>query len=78
MRERMFKKIDIKRAVSAGRRVRFIYYLDGSLWYETEFDEKFDVPIADIGNATFSAEDKALLFMRYMRKWNQKMEENND
>jgi hypothetical protein len=62
--------IDVKRAVSEGRRVRFAYYRDGSLWYKTEFDELFSVPIEDIGNATFLSEDKAILFMRYMRKFN--------
>lgn len=62
--------IDIKRAVSENRMVKFAYYRDEELWYVTEFDEKFPVPISDIGNAIFLAEDKALLFMRYMRKWN--------
>jgi hypothetical protein len=62
--------INIKRAVTENRKVRFVYYRDGSLWYKTEFDEIFPVPISDIGTATFNAEDKALLFMRYMRKFN--------
>lgn len=29
---------------------------------------EFPVPISDIGNATFLAFDKAILFMRYIRK----------
>lgn len=29
----------------------------------------FPVPIEDIGDATFLAEDKAILFMRYIRKY---------
>jgi hypothetical protein len=48
--------------------VKFIYYRDGDLWYITERDFKFPVPISDVGNATFLAEDKAILFMRYIRK----------
>lgn len=48
--------------------VRFIHYFDGSLWYETEDLFVFPVPIADIGNATFHAQDHAPLFMRYVRK----------
>lgn len=41
----------------------------GSLWYKTEANLLFPVPISDIGNATFLAKDKAILFMRYIRKW---------
>jgi len=49
--------------------VRFQYYRDQNLWYKTESDLLFPVPISDIGNATFLAEDKAMLFMRYIRKF---------
>lgn len=49
--------------------VRFQYYRDENLWYKTETDLLFPVPISDIGNATFLAEDKAMLFMRYIRKF---------
>lgn len=71
----MEQLIDIKRAVTESRQVKFEYYRDGALWYKTEFDEIFPVPIDDIGNATFQATDKALLFMRYMRKFNSSIEE---
>ena len=66
--------IDIKRAISSQRKARFSYYRDGSLWYVTEFGEIFSVPVSDIGNATFNAEEKALHLMRYMRKWNASLE----
>lgn len=49
-------------------RCRFAYYRDGALWYRTETNFIFPVPIEDIGNATFLDEDKAMLFMRYIRK----------
>jgi hypothetical protein len=62
--------LDIKRAVSDNKIVRFEYYRDGSLWYKTEHDELFSVPIEDIGNATFNREEKAILLMRYMRIFN--------
>ena len=68
--EKESKMIDIKEAVKNNKQVRFTYYRDSSLWYLTESDELFPVPIEDIGNATFKNEDKAILFMRYMRKWN--------
>jgi hypothetical protein len=50
------------------QRVRFVFYRDGDLWYETECGFRFPVPITDVGTATFLAEDRAILFMRYIRK----------
>jgi hypothetical protein len=50
------------------KKVRFVYYRDENLYYETECRFRFPVSIKDIGNATFLAEDKAMLFMRYIRK----------
>ena len=49
--------------------VTFSHYFDGSLWYETETNLLFPVPVSDIGNAKFLAQDKAMLFMRYIRKY---------
>lgn len=48
--------------------VLFQYYRDGNLYYKTETELIFPVPIEDIGNATFLSVDKAMLFMRYIRK----------
>lgn len=58
-------------------RVKFEYYRDSALWYRTETDFLFPVPIADIGNATFAAEDKGLLFMRYIKKHMAALSETN-
>jgi hypothetical protein len=58
----------IKEMVANGRKVRFTQYKNGELWYVTECGFTFPVPIADTTNAAFLAEDKALLFMRYIRK----------
>ncbi len=71
-------QIDIKRAVTGGKKVKFLYYFDGSLWYETEFQEKFPVPVSDIGTATFNAEEKAILLMRYMRFHNKVLSKANN
>ena len=60
--------MDIKAMVSGGRKVRFRSYREGELWYETECGFVFPVPVADVGNATMLHEDKAILFMRYIRK----------
>ena len=47
---------------------RFSFYRDKQLFYRTEDDFEFPVPIDDVANATFLAEDKAILFMRWIRK----------
>lgn len=59
-------KWNIKDMVKDNKRVVFVRYFDGALWYKTENDFEFPVPISDIGQSTFLAEDKALLFMRYI------------
>jgi len=60
--------ISVKDRVKDGKTVRFSYYRDGALWYLTEDEFLFPVPLSDIGTATFMAEDKAMLFMRWIRK----------
>lgn len=52
----------------APRKVRFVRYRAGNLWYVTDSGFEFPVPVSDAGEATFLAEDKAPLFMRYIRK----------
>lgn len=50
--------------------VIFEYYRDSQLWYSVEGENfTFPVPISDIGNATFNRTDKAIMFMRYIRKY---------
>ena len=58
----------LKEMVVNNQKVRFSFYRDGQLWYETECGFRFPVPIEDAGTATFLAEDRAILFMRYIRK----------
>jgi hypothetical protein len=60
--------MNIKEMVGAGKKVRFSYYKNNELWYECDNGFAFPVPTYDIGDATFLAEDKAILFMRYIRK----------
>ena len=48
--------------------VKFIHYRHSELWYVTECGFEFPVPISDCGEATFMAEDKATLFIRYITK----------
>lgn len=53
------------------RTVLFRYYRDGALWYQVIRIGRpfiFPVPVSDTGTATFLAEDRAILFMRWIRK----------
>lgn len=58
----------LKGMVGNNRKVRFAFFRGTELWYRTECGFEFPVPIGDVGDAVFLAEDKALLFMRYIRK----------
>jgi hypothetical protein len=60
--------MNIKNMVENGKKVKFISYREGEFIYSTECGFEFPVPLADIGKATLLAEDKALLFLRYIRK----------
>jgi predicted GTPase len=51
-----------------GKKVNFVGYRKMNLYYETECGFRFPVPIEDTGDATFMASDKAMFFMRYIRK----------
>ena len=48
--------------------VRFRFYRDSELWYATECGFEFPVPVNDTGTGTFLAEDRAILFMRWIRR----------
>ena len=51
--------------------VRFDRMTKEYAYYNVEVDGKtfnFPVDLSEIGDATFYAEDKAMLFMRYIRK----------
>ena len=58
--------MDIKEHIKG--EVTFQYYRKGTLYYKTESGLVFPVPIDDTGDASFNAKDKAILFMRYIRK----------
>lgn len=70
--------VSIKEMVADGRKVRFTHFKAGALWYVTETGFAFPVPVtntAEVGDASFLAEDKALLFMRYIRKHHDMLEQ---
>ena len=55
------------------RNAEFQYFRDNKLWYKVG-DFLFPVPVEDIGMATFNRDDKAIYFMRWIRKFNQEIE----
>lgn len=48
--------------------VVFTRFKQGYLYYTTELGLEFPVPISEAGEAEFKSVDKAMLFMRYIRK----------
>lgn len=46
----------------------FQYASDGNLWYKTSTGYEFPVPFTDTKGGVFKAEDKAIFFMRWIRK----------
>ena len=57
--------------------VTFLFYKEKELWYTTECGFKFPVPISDTGTASMNAQDKAILYMRWIRKQVHIMEDIN-
>jgi len=60
--------MNIKEHVMNDQKVMFSFYRDGILYYKTEKGLLFEVPISDTGTACFNAEDRAMLYMRWIRK----------
>ncbi len=58
----------LKQLVSDGKQVHFQFYRKGELFYKTDDGFEFSVPVADAGDGVFLASDRAMLFMRYIRK----------
>ena len=50
------------------KQVTFLYYKENELWYTTECGFEFPVPIDDVGTAAMMPKDKAILYMRWIRK----------
>lgn len=63
----------------------FLYYQDGNLWYgvgESLISSnrifQFPVPISDCGSAKFQATEKAIFFMRWIRKHLESLEKKDN
>ena len=58
---------DLK-AMVKGTKVKFVRFQMNELFYETECGVVFPEPIGDTGTGIFTAEDKAITYMRWIRK----------
>lgn len=58
--------------------VTFVHYQDGNLIYRCDDGFEFPVPLTDCGSARFPAQEKAMLFMRWIRKHMEIKEKAND
>ena len=56
------------------QQAHFQYYRDSALWYKTDGSFLFPVPISDVGTATFGRDDKAILFMKWIRRYKEEIE----
>jgi hypothetical protein len=59
---------NLKKMIIDHKKVHFRFYRDGELWYSTESGFEFPVPIADTGTGIFLHEDRAIVFMRWIRR----------
>ncbi len=59
--------LSIKEMV-AGKSVKLMHFCQDELWYVTEDGFEFPVPLSETGSAKWLPEDKAILFMRYIKK----------
>jgi hypothetical protein len=67
------KTVVLKDLVQPGKKVRFSFYRDKEFWYEHEDGFTFPIALDEVEGpkvrATMLAEDKAIYFMRWMKKY---------
>ena len=68
--------MNIKDMVKNNKKVTFVKYKKGNLYYKTECGFEFPVPTSDTGDGSFLNEDKAMTYMRWIRKQIKEVESN--
>jgi hypothetical protein len=65
------KTVTIKEHVKEGQQVHFQYFRDGEFWYKTDAGLLFPISLqeAQRGRATFLASDKAIYYMRWIKRY---------
>lgn len=59
---------NIKDIVKNNKMAHFIYYEKENLFYKTDCNFVFPVPVSDVGDGIFNQSERAMLLMRYIRK----------
>lgn len=59
--------LSLKDMVGGDKQVRFAYAFEGELWYVAENGFEFPVPMEHAHTARMHAQERAMLFMRYIR-----------
>lgn len=70
-------ELNIKYHVNDNKKVSFQFYRTGILYYKTELGLTFEIPISDAGAGIFPLEDKAINYMRWIRRQLEKIKEVN-
>lgn len=60
--------MNISNMVSGDKTVKFVCFKHNELWYTTECGFEFPIHISETNGAEFRNEDKAIFFMRWIRK----------
>ena len=65
------KTVNMIDLVKDNKVVRFAYFRDNEFWYQHQDGLLFPISLAEAttGRATFLAEDKAIYFMRWMKRY---------
>lgn len=69
-------KVPTVKQIVRNNQAKFVKYQDGNLWYQvicTDDDNKvhlfdFPIPVNDAGDGAFLSSDKAITYMRWIRK----------
>ncbi len=65
------KTVVIKEHVNRGEMVHFEHFRDGEFWYRTDQGLLFPISLKEAlaGRATFLAHDKAIYYLRWIRRY---------
>lgn len=58
----------LKSQIEGDKKVYFCKFENNTLWYRTEIGLEFPIEGDDLKGATFLPEDRAILYMRWIRK----------
>ncbi len=60
--------MNLKDMIKDDKKVHFKFFRGNTLFYETEDGFLFEVPANDIGTGIMNRDDKAIVYMRWIRK----------